>query len=162
MRRTVYLWVYTVAMLIGGNPFVNAAELYRLDPDHTSIVFRVKHLNVAYVFGSFYKSSGMIRIEENDPSRSTIEMQVMADSVSTHVDKRDKHLRSPDFFDIKKYPTISFKSRSVKPIDDSSYKVSGELTLLGKTRPLVVTVSETGSGKDPWGKFRKGFKTPVQ
>jgi polyisoprenoid-binding protein YceI len=90
-----------------------AAETYKLDPDHTSIVFRVKHLSVANVYGRFSGATGSFVFDEKSPAKNSIEIQVGAETVNTAVDKRDKHLRSPDFFDVTKYPLISFKSRPV-------------------------------------------------
>ncbi len=136
----------------------NAAETYKLDPDHTSIVFRIKHLGVGNVYGSFAGATGSFEFDENTPSNNAIEIQVSAVNIYTPVDKRDNHLRSPDFFHDKKYPKISFKSTSAKKIDNTSFELSGELSLLDKTQPITVKVVQTGQGKDPWGNFRRGFE----
>ena len=136
-----------------------AADSYKLDPDHTSIVFRVMHLGVGYVYGSFAGASGSLKYDENNPSNNSIEMQVNAAGLNTAVKKRDNHLRSADFFNTDKFPKISFKSTSAKKIDDTSFEVSGDLTLLDNTRPVTFKVVETGKGKDPWGNFRRGFET---
>ena len=136
-----------------------AADSYKLDPDHTSIVFRVKHLGVAYVYGTFAGASGSLKYDENKPSNNSIEIQVNAAGLNTAVEKRDNHLRSPDFFNTDKFPKISFKSTSAKKIDDTSFEVSGDLSLLDKTQPITFKVVETGQGKDPWGNFRRGFET---
>ena len=136
-----------------------AADTYKLDPDHTSIVFRVKHLGVGNVYGSFGGATGSFQYDEKTPSNNSIEMQVSAKNIYTAVKKRDNHLRSPDFFDTGKYPLISFKSKSAKKIDSTSFEISGDLSLLDKTRPLTVKVVQTGQGKDPWGNFRRGFET---
>ena len=136
-----------------------ASETYKLDPGHTSIVFRVKHLGIAYVYGRFNGPTGSFVFDESSPSKSTIEMQAEAKNVDTAVEKRDNHLRSPDFFNAGEYPLVSFKSKSVKKLSEDTYGVSGDLTLLGKTRPITVEVHATGAGKDPWGGFRRGFET---
>jgi polyisoprenoid-binding protein YceI len=86
-------------------------------------------------------------------------MQAETKNVDTAVEKRDTHLKSPDFFNTGEYPTVSFKSKSVKKLNEAVYEVSGDLTLLGKTRPITVEVNATGAGKDPWGNFRRGFET---
>ena len=137
---------------------VNAAEKFKLDPDHTSIIFRIKHLGVGNVYGSFAGATGSFEYDENDPSNNNIRMQASAADVYTTVEKRDNHLRSPDFFNTKKFPTISFKSTSAKKIDNTSFELSGDLTLLDKTRPITMKVVQTGQGKDPWGNFRRGFE----
>ncbi len=147
-------------ILMGG--FVNpapAAETYKLDPDHTSIIFRLKHLGVAYVYGRFGGPTGSFVFDESSPANSSIEIQVDAKNVDTAVAKRDNHLKSPDFFDAGEHPLIKFKSTSVKKSGPDSYEVSGNLTLLGKTRPVTVKARQTGNGKDPWGNFRQGFET---
>lgn len=136
-----------------------AADSYKLDPDHTSIVFRVMHLGVGYVYGSFAGAAGSLKYDENDFSNNSIEIQVSAAGLHTAVKKRDNHLRSPDFFHTEKFPKISFKSTSAKKIDNTSFEVTGDLSLLDKTRPITFNVVQTGQGKDPWGNFRRGFET---
>ena len=153
--------VFIIAIgLLGSTPLPAAAgESYQLDPAHTSIVFRVKHLDVAYFYGRFSEVSGTFQFDETSPSKNTIELTVKADKVDTGVEKRDKHLKSPDFFDAGKHPIISFKSKSVKKTANDTYDVAGDLTLLGKTRSMTVKAHGTGAGKDPWGNYRRGFET---
>ena len=136
-----------------------AAETYKLDPAHTSVVFRVKYVGVTYVYGRFNGPTGSFVFDESSPSKSSIEMQVNAKDVDTAVEKRDNHLKSPDFFNAGEYPLVSFKSTSVKKLNQDTYEVSGNLTLLGQSRSLSVKAQGTGSGKDPWGNFRRGFET---
>ena len=136
-----------------------AAETYKLDPDHTAVIFRIKHLGVAYVYGRFSGPTGLFVLDESSPANSSIEIQVDAKNVDTAVGKRDNHLKSPDFFDAGEHPLIKFKSTSVKKSGPESYEVSGNLTLLGKTQPITVKALQTGNGKDPWGNFRQGFET---
>jgi polyisoprenoid-binding protein YceI len=136
-----------------------AAETYKLDPDHTSVVFRVKHLEVAYVYGRFNAPTGSFVFDESSPANSSIKVRLNTKNVDTAVEKRDNHLRSPDFFNAEDHPIISFTSTSVKKLNDDTYEVSGNLTLLGKSRPLSVKAQNTGSGRDPWGNFRQGFET---
>ena len=138
---------------------VTFAEAYKLDPAHTSIIFRVKHLDVAYVFGRFNGASGTFSFDETTPSNSSIEMQVSTNNIDTNVEKRDNHIRSPDFLNAQKHPLVKFQSNSVKQVDTDNYEIKGNLTLLGKTRPLTIKAVHTGSGKDPWGNFRRGFET---
>ena len=136
-----------------------AAETYQLDPAHTSVVFRVKHLGVAYVYGRFNGPSGAFVFDGASPANSSIEIQVNSQNVDTAVEKRDNHLRSPDFFNAAEYPAIHFKSTSVKKAGPDNYVIAGDLTLLGKTRPITVKARQTGEGKDPWGNYRRGFET---
>ena len=153
------LWIIT-STLAGGflNPAA-AAETYKLDPAHTSVIFRVKHLGVAYVYGRFNGPSGSFVFDGATPANSSIEIQVNAQNIDTAVEKRDNHLRSPDFFNAAEYPLIHFKSTSVKKAGSDSYEISGDLSLLGKTRPIAVKARPTGEGKDPWGNYRRGFET---
>jgi polyisoprenoid-binding protein YceI len=136
-----------------------AAETYKLDPAHSAVVFRVKHLDIAYVYGRFNGPTGTFVFDEASPANSTIELQVQIDNVDTAVDKRDKHIRSADFFNADEYPLATFKSTAVKKSDDGTYEVTGKLTMLGKSRPIVFKARDTGSGKDPWGNYRRGFET---
>jgi polyisoprenoid-binding protein YceI len=136
-----------------------AAERYQIDPSHAYAMFRVKHLGIGYSYGRFEEPTGNFTIDEDMPENSAIEMQLDASKVDTDVEKRDKHLRSPDFFDVEKHPQITFKSTSFKKVDDTRFEVSGDLTLLATTRPITVTAVDTGSGKDPWGNYRRGFET---
>ncbi len=154
-----FLSILTIGMLAILTLSAYAAETYKLDPGHTSIVFRVKHLDVAYVYGRINGATGSFVFDESSPSKSAIEMQAETKNIDTAVEKRDTDLKSPDFFNVAEYRTTSFKSKSVKKLKDTLYEVSGDLTLLGKTRPITVEVQATGAGKDPWGNFRRGFET---
>ena len=151
--------IFVLGLLIIFSSVAYSAETYKLDPVHTSVIFRVKHLGTAYAFGRFNGPTGSFVFDESSPSKSAIEMKADAKNVDTAVDKRDNHLRSPDFFNAGKHPLVSFKSKSVKKLNENTYEVSGDLTLLGKTRPITVKVNATGAGKDPWGNFRRGFET---
>lgn len=136
-----------------------AADTYQVDSAHTYILFRVKHLDIGYSYGRFNGPVGVIEWDEAAPEKSRVEFSVNAGNVDTDNDKRDQHLRSADFFNVDQYKTIAFKSTSVKKTGDRTFDVTGDLTLLGKTRSLTVTVQQTGAGKDPWGKYRTGFET---
>jgi polyisoprenoid-binding protein YceI len=159
--RQIGIVVFLISLFSLGfsNTALSAAETYNLDTAHTYVMFRVKHLGVAYAYGRFNSPTGKFVFDESSPSNSSIEMQVKADDIDTKVDKRDNHLKSADFFNAAEHPAISFKSTSVKKNSDNTYEVSGDLTLLGKTRPITVKANDTGAGKDPWGKFRRGFET---
>ncbi len=152
-------FIIVLGLLVIFSSLAFAAETYKLDPAHTSIVFRVKHLGVSYVYGRFNGPTGTFVFDESSPSNSTIEMQAETKNVDSAVEKRDTHLKSPDFFNAGEYPLVSFKSKSVKKLSENIYEVSGDLTLLGKTRPITVEANATGAGKDPWGGFRRGFET---
>ena len=151
--------IFVLGLLIVFSSVAYSAETYKLDPVHTSIIFRVKHLGTAYAYGRINGPSGSFVFDESSPSKSAIEIQAEAKNVDTAVEKRDNHLRSPDFFNAGEHPLVTFKSKSVKKLSENTYEVSGDFTLLGKTRPITVEVQATGGGKDPWGNFRRGFET---
>ena len=135
------------------------ADIYRVDPVHTSITFKIKHLGIANVHGRFTDSSGSLIFDPNSASNSSIEIQVKTESIDTDNGKRDDDLRSSNFFDASNYPIIKFKSTSVKKVDSDNYEVTGNLALHGVTRKLKLSVLKTGEGKDPWGGYRIGFET---
>ncbi len=158
-RIGIVIFVFFLFSLgLSNNPLF-AAETYSVDTAHTYVMFRVKHLGVGYSYGRFNGPAGKFVFDEASPSNSSIEMQVKADDIDTNVDKRDSHLKSADFFNAAEHPAISFKSTSVKKISDDMYEVAGDFTLLGKTRPVTMKAKDTGAGKDPWGKYRRGFET---
>ena len=138
---------------------VSATDTYALDPAHTSVTFKVKHLGVTNVHGRFNDVSGTIVLDEANPGNNSVVIRVKTDSVDTANAKRDNHLRSPDFFDAKTFPVIEFKSTSLKKVNAETYEVRGNVSLHGVTRPLNVTAVMTGAGKDPWGNYRIGFET---
>jgi len=152
-------FIFVLGLLVTFSSLAYAAETYKLDPAHTSIVFRVKHLGVTYVYGRINGPTGSFVFDESSPSKCAIEIQAETKNVDTAVEKRDTDLKSPDFFNAGEHPYVSFKSKSVKNLSEKTYEVSGDLTLLGKTLPVTTEVHATGSGKDPWGGFRMGFET---
>jgi polyisoprenoid-binding protein YceI len=130
---------------------------WRLDMQHSSINFMVRHLLVAKVRGRFTRWTGTVRFDESDPSASSVEVSIDASSIDTSEAQRDAHLRSPDFFDVGKYPKITFKSTKVMRTGETTYKVKGELTMRGVTRPAGLDVEYGGTLRDPFGHDRAGF-----
>jgi polyisoprenoid-binding protein YceI len=131
------------------------AQSLKVDPVHSTIIFRISHLNAGVVYGRFNDPTGTITLGDN-PS---LNVEVKTDNIDTHNQKRDDHLRSPDFFNNKEFPTISFKSTSFKSSGENKYEVTGDLTLHGVTKPVTVTLEKLGTGKDPSGGTRVGFET---
>ena len=130
---------------------------WRLDLQHSSIHFMVRHLLVAKVRGRFTRWTGSLRFDEANPSASSVEVSIEAGSIDTSEAQRDAHLRSPDFFDAGKHPTITFKSTKVERTGGTTYKVRGELTIRGVTRPATLEVEYGGTLRDPFGNDRAGF-----
>jgi polyisoprenoid-binding protein YceI len=130
---------------------------WRLDMQHSSINFMVRHLLVAKVRGRFSRWTGTLRFDESNPSASSVEVSIDAGSIDTSEAQRDGHLRSPDFFDVARHPQITFKSTKVDRGAGSTYRVNGELTIRGVTRPVVLDVEYGGTLRDPYGHDRAGF-----
>ena len=131
---------------------------WQIDPAHTQAGFEVKHMMFAKVRGRFEKVEGAIILgEDGSLDGAAVEAIIESASINTGVAQRDEHLRSPDFFDVATYPTLSFRSRSVEAGDDGTLRVTGELTIRDVTREVVLEAAETGRGTDPWGNERIGF-----
>ncbi|GAM11382.1 hypothetical protein OR1_03698 [Geobacter sp. OR-1] len=133
------------------------ATTWAIDPDHSNIGFKVKHLMVSNVKGSFDKHTGTVEINDKDITKSKVEVSIDANSINTNVQKRDEHLRSADFFDVAKYPAMTFVSKKVAKAGKDKLKVTGDLTLHGITKQVVLDVEgPTKESKDPWGAIRRG------
>jgi polyisoprenoid-binding protein YceI len=131
--------------------------LYQIDAAHSGVSFKVRHLMIAHVKGEFTKISGTVNFDDANPSASSIDITIDAASIHTREPQRDEHLRSADFFDVAKYPSITFKSKGVTPVGKDTYEVAGDLTIHGVTDQVAFTVdSVTPEAKDPWGGFRRG------
>jgi polyisoprenoid-binding protein YceI len=146
-----------VVLAAVGMAQVALGSTWQLDADHSAAEFSVKHMMVSNVKGQFSKVAGTVNLDEKSPSKSSVEATIDATTVDTRQAKRDAHLKSPDFFDVAKYPTISFKSTSVKKVGKDHFQVAGNLTLHGVTRPVVLDTQVTASAKDPWGNTRRGL-----
>jgi polyisoprenoid-binding protein YceI len=128
------------------------------DHAHSSVDFTVRHLLVSKVRGRFTKWTGKLEIDEQDPSRSRVEVEIDVASVDTHEPQRDAHLRSSDFFEADKHPKIVFTSKRVEAKSKDRLAVTGDLTIRGTTREVLLDVERGGIvAKDPWGKRRAGF-----
>jgi len=140
-----------------------ALAAWTIDPAHTSVQFSVRHMMVSNVRGEFRKVSGTVQGEQADPSKAVIEATIDAASIDTREPKRDEHLKSPDFLDVAKYPTITFKSKRIEPAGAGGFKVTGDLTLHGVTKEVVLDVSDvTPAIKDPMGKTRAGARATTK
>lgn len=137
---------------------VRAADTYTVDPVHSSLIFRIKHANVGYFYGRINDPAGTFTLDAADASKSAFEFTVAVNNIDTHNDKRDAHLKSPDFFNEKQYPTIAFKSTSVKKAAENKLEVTGDLTLHGVTKSIVVPVEVVGIGEFPKGTGRAGIE----
>ena len=135
---------------------VPEAGTYAFDQGHTTIEFVGRHLMITKVRGRFTDFSGQIVIGEA-PENSSVEVTINTASVDSSDEKRDGHLRSPDFLDVENYPTITFRSTAVEIVGDGTAKVTGDLTVKDVTRPVTLDVEFDGAQADPWGGQRLGF-----
>jgi polyisoprenoid-binding protein YceI len=134
------------------------AETFAVDAVHSSALFRVQHLGVANFYGRFNEINGIFTFNEEDATGLTFDLTIPADSIDSNSEQRDNHLKSPDFFNAREFKTLTFKSASARKVDDKAYEVTGDLTMLGVTRPLTAVVHWTGSASSR-GKHRCGLET---
>lgn len=151
VRNTV-----VAGLLLGWSAVASAAWVF--DDGHSKALFTVKHLMVTNVTGKFSGIKGTINLDDKDITKSKVDVTLDATSVDTDNAKRDEHLRSPDFFDVKKWPTMKFISTKVEKAGDGMLKVTGNLTIRDQTKPIVLDVEgPTASVKDPWGNVKRGL-----
>ena len=131
---------------------------YQIDPRHSSAGFGVTHLMISTVRGEFHGVTGTVVIDDSDVSKSTVSVTIDATTVDTREPDRDKHLKSEAFFDVSKFPTITFQSTKIERNNDGSLKITGDLTIRGVTREIELDVTLQGRGMDPWGNERAGFE----
>lgn len=154
MKRIIASIAAIIALAL---PLVASASTWNIDPDHSNIGFKVKHLMVSNVRGAFEKHSGIVDLNDKDITKSKVEVSIDTNSINTGVQKRDEHLRSADFFDVAKYPAMTFVSKKVAKSGTDKLKVTGDLTLHGVTRQVVLDVEgPSQESKDPWGNLRRG------
>jgi len=154
MRRRMIL---AAAVLCVVAPGVLHAAPWEFDPDHTGVHFKVRHLMVSSVRGEFEIVTGKIVYDEADVTKSAADITIDAASINTRVAKRDEHLRGPDFLDVTKYPAIIFRSKRVEMAGNGTLRMTGDLTIRGVTKEVVLTVEgPTPAVKDPWGNQRVG------
>jgi polyisoprenoid-binding protein YceI len=159
MRTLCATALGSLALVVAGMSPARAAEPYKVDPVHSMVVFRIKHFGVGYIHGRFNEVSGDFTWDDANPAGISLDVHVKAETVDTNNPKRDQHLKGPDFFNVREYPDIAFKSTQVRQLDANNYEVTGNLTLHGVSRPLTVKLEHVGAAKDPFGMYRNGFET---
>ena len=134
-----------------------ATSSYEIDPAHSHLQFSVRHLMVSNVRGSFNGVKGSVTYDPQNPAATATQATIDTNTIHTGDEQRDGHLKSPDFLDAVKFPTITFKSTKVEKVGDGEFKVTGDLTVHGVTKPVVLDVHEVSEeAKDPWGNTRIG------
>lgn len=144
-------------------PAAAATSDWQIDPAHSSAQFAVKHLSISTVRGAFTSVKGTVAFDDKDVSKSSVDVTIDVNSVDTRVPDRDKDLRSPNFFDLEHFPTITFKSKKVEQVAPGKLKVTGDITIHGATKEVVLDVDgPTSAIKDPWGNQRMGISASTK
>ena len=156
MKRNI---LSALAILLLGIPVLASGSTWQIDPGHSSFQFKVRHMMVSNVRGDFGKmTKGVIFLDDQDVANTKAEVIIEAVSINTGHAKRDEHLRGPDFFDVTRYPTLTFVSKQVTKIDSDKLRATGELTIRGITREIILEVyGLTPEVKDPGGTYRRGL-----
>lgn len=135
---------------------------WQIDATHSHVEFAVRHLMISTVKGRFADVSGTLTGDAADPETASIELSIPVAGIDTHESQRDAHLRSADFFDADRHPLITFRSRRIQQSGVDTFRVTGDLSIRGVTKPLTLTVHAGGRGKDPWGGERVGYSTTTR
>jgi polyisoprenoid-binding protein YceI len=131
---------------------------YTIDPTHSEIGFSVRHAMVTTVRGRFTEYDGKLHLDGKEPANSSAEVSIKVTSIDTNQEQRDGHLRTGDFFDAETYPEITFRSTSAEQEDAETYRLSGDLTIKGVSKPVTIDFTYNGSATDPYGNLRVGFE----
>ncbi|MDQ7987858.1 YceI family protein [Pseudomonas sp. G34] len=154
----------TFAALALGTALLGAGQAmaadYAIDKEgqHAFVNFKISHLGYSWLYGTFKDFDGSFTFDEKNPEASKVNVTLKTESVDTNHAERDKHIRSADFLNVSKNPTATFKSTSVKSTGKDSADITGDLTLNGVTKPVVIAAKFIGQGDDPWGGYRAGFE----
>jgi polyisoprenoid-binding protein YceI len=135
---------------------------YTIDPSHSRLGFVARHAMVTKVRGNFNEFEGSFKADGDDPSNSSAQVVIQAASIDTRNEDRDGHLRSNDFFAMDEHPTIRFESTEIERVSETDFKVTGDLTIRGTTKPVTLELEFAGSAVDPWGNTRVGFEGSTQ
>lgn len=130
---------------------------WAIDKTHSKIGFKVKHLMISNVLGSFREFEGVVTTDGNDFSTANVSFTLISSSIDTEMADRDAHLKSPDFFDAASFPRITFSGKGLKDLGDDMYELTGDLTIKGVSKPVILTAEFGGMMTDPWGNVKAGF-----
>ena len=149
---------FIVGSLLAG---AASASTFKVDPVHSFALFSIHHFNAGYVWGRFNEPQGAFTLDADDPSKDSFDITLAVANLDTHNERRDTDLKGPDWFDARQFAGITFKSKSVKKAEDNKLEVTGDLTIHGVTKSVVIPVQLTGEGKDPWGGSRSGLQAEL-
>jgi polyisoprenoid-binding protein YceI len=153
MARGLFITALSALAVTG----VAHAATYTIDSDHSEVGFKIRHLAISNVNGKFAEFSGSFAFDPANVKSSKVEAEIAIKSVNTSQQKRDDHLRGDDFFSAEKYPQMKFVSKTVEPSGKDQFKLAGDLTIRGVTKPITLNVTYSGSAKDPWGNEKAAF-----
>jgi polyisoprenoid-binding protein YceI len=161
MRKILFAVV--LAALAAAPGFAQTPNTWRIDANHSAQQFSVRHMGISKVQGQFTKVTGTVELDEKDITKSSVNATIDVSSVDTRVESRDNDLRSPNFFDVAKYPTMTFQSKKITQSGGGKLQVVGDLTLHGVTREVTLEVDGPSSAiKDPGGNLRRGFEATTK
>jgi polyisoprenoid-binding protein YceI len=153
------LWqTVAAAVLVAAGSSLAIADNYTIDPVHSSAIFRIKHMNATYLYGRINSPEGTVNWDASNPEASSFDVTLKADNIDTNNKMRDGDLKGPNYFNAKEFPTLTFKSKSVKKTDATHFEVTGDLTIHGVTKSITVPMEHTGDGKMK-GTTVSGFET---
>lgn len=135
---------------------------WAIDASHSEVEFSVRHLMISNVKGRFGTVTGEVALDSAKPGKAKIEVSIDVTSIDTREEKRDAHLRSPDFFDAAQFPTMAFRGGTLTGDPEGDFKLTGDLTIRGVTKPITLDVTFEGAGNDPWGGTRRGFSAKAK
>ena len=151
--RHVTLALVALGVLFGGIEPAGAQTTFKVDPVHSFVTFRIRHMGVAHAWGRFDQPQGTVVWDDADPSKSSVQVTLQTERIDTGNEKRDAHLRSPDFFNARQFPTITFKSTAVTKKGEGEFEVRGDMTLLGVTKPVTAKVVKVGEADTKRGQL---------
>jgi polyisoprenoid-binding protein YceI len=145
-------------MTTAATPTTTGITTWAIDPSHSLVEFAVKHLMISTVRGRFGDVKGTITLNDANPAQSKVEIEIGTASIDTRAEQRDAHLRSADFFDVEKFPSMKFTSKRIDGDINGEFKIVGDLTIRNQTREVVLDAEFQGKTRDPWGGDRMGFE----
>ena len=157
--RTYLLRTVLTLSVVASVGSASRADDYVIDAAHSGVTFQISHMGVSYIPGRFNEFSGNFTIDTSDPAKSSFSLTIKTESVDTNNSKRDEHLRAPDFFNAKQFPTITFASTAVKAVQ-GGYEVTGDLTMHGETKPITFSLKGGKTAEFPPKVIRTGFTSP--
>jgi polyisoprenoid-binding protein YceI len=143
---------------VAHRPARAAAETYKIDLAHSYMLFRIKHMDLAWAYGRFNEFSGTLNLDEANPAACSVNIEVKTTSIDTGIAKRDDHLRTPDYLNVAQFPTMTFQSTGVKKVGEGQFDVTGNLTFHGVTKPVTARFEKTGVGMDRENRAVVGFE----